>query len=165
MKFGVCTGLENVKFLQEAGFDYVEPTVLSVERLSNKEFDEVKTIVDHSPIKAEVCNCFIPGDMKLTGPNVDYKRIQDYLAKVAERLSQLGTELIVFGSGGARNIPIGFDKEKGMEQIEYFLRLTSDILRPYGITVVIEPLRLQECNIINLISDNPDCPLNLSQLS
>ncbi len=73
-----------------------------------------------------------------------------------EKLSkarEMGTQILVFGSGPAKNIPEGFPFQKGYEQIVNLLREISRPARECGITIVIEPLRKEECNIINTFEE------------
>ena len=69
------------------------------------------------------------------------------------RLSTLGVEVLVFGSGGARRVPDGFDRGQAWTQLVDFSRRAADAARPYKITVAIEPLRQQETNIINTAAE------------
>jgi sugar phosphate isomerase/epimerase len=60
-------------------------------------------------------------------------------------------EILVFGSGGARNVPDGFDRATADEQIVNFARMTADVARDNGVTVAIEPLNRGECNIVHTL--------------
>lgn len=149
MRFGVCCGPEHVFALQELGYDYVEPSLAGVVSLAERDFRETERMVADAPLKAEAFNCFLPGELKVVGPAVDWPRIRDYLACGMERASRLGGRLIVFGSGGARSIPDGFSREKARDQLAEFLGRASEAAGPYGLVIALEPLRRAECNIIN----------------
>jgi sugar phosphate isomerase/epimerase len=56
---------------------------------------------------------------------------------------------VVFGSGGARNVPDNFDRNEANAQLVRFLGIVGAVAEPLGITVVIEPLNRLESNIIN----------------
>ncbi len=64
-------------------------------------------------------------------------------------MQRLGTRVIVFGSGGARRVPDGFSRDEGFAQLVEFGKRIAPEARARGITMAIEPLRQQECNIIN----------------
>jgi D-psicose/D-tagatose/L-ribulose 3-epimerase len=96
-----------------------------------------------------VTNLFVPATIKLTGPDTNAEQQIDYVRKAFARLSRLGTEIVVFGSGGARRVPDGFDGEQAFEQLVDFGRRAADVGKGHGITIAIEPLRRQESNIIN----------------
>ena len=105
--------------------------------------------IETSGIRCEACNNFFPPNLRLTGDKVDMAKIERYLEIALSRAESLGAEVIVFGSGPARSVPEGFPKEKAWEQIVDLLRLISEIVEDSDITIVIEPLRREECNIIN----------------
>ncbi|MGI6705838.1 MAG: sugar phosphate isomerase/epimerase family protein [Clostridia bacterium] len=153
MRLGVCTSLEHIGLLEKSGYDYIELGLASLEALAEKDFRELRRRVENSSIKAEAFNGFFPANIRLVGDAVDRQKIQDYLDKMVERAAQLGGKIIVFGSGAARAVPEGFSKERAFEQLVDFLRLADPVAERYGITIAIEPLRVQECNIINTVRE------------
>jgi len=163
MRFGCCsnmvavqkngTGIEIIEQLREIGYDYIEMPLSSIMALTDKEYFQLKERVLNSGIKCEACNNFFPPDMRLTGPEVDMGKIKNYLEKAFERASELGVEIIVFGSGPAKYVPEGFSMERAWQQLVALLRITHDLVEPYGITIVIEPLRKYECNIVNTLRE------------
>ena len=72
-----------------------------------------------------------------------------YVRTAFTRLQKIGTTIVVFGSGGARRIPEGFDKAEAFKQLVDFGRRIAPEAQAHGITVAVEPLRQQESNIIN----------------
>jgi sugar phosphate isomerase/epimerase len=80
---------------------------------------------------------------------VDPAKQMAYVTGVLGRLKQLGVKMVVLGSGGARRVPDGFSKEEATAQLVDFCRRIAPVARDNGITIVIEPLRKQESNIIN----------------
>jgi D-psicose/D-tagatose/L-ribulose 3-epimerase len=72
-----------------------------------------------------------------------------YVKKAFARLTRLGTEIVVFGSGGARRVPEGFSKEAAFAQLVEFGKRIAPEARAHGLTIAIEPLRRDETNIIN----------------
>lgn len=153
MKLGVCTNPENLQQIQQAGYDYIEPALFQLEKLTDEAFEQVKISFKSASIQAEVFNCFIPGEIPVVGEAVNEGKIDRYLKRALYRASQLGAQVIVFGSGGARNIPEGFSRKKAMEQLTDFLTHVSDVLQSYDITVVIEPLNQKECNVLNSVKE------------
>jgi D-psicose/D-tagatose/L-ribulose 3-epimerase len=96
-----------------------------------------------------VTNLFLPAALKVTGPQTDRDQQMSYVKKAFARLSRLGTEIVVFGSGGARRVPDGFAKEAAFQQLVEFGKRIAPEARAHGITIAIEPLRHEETNIIN----------------
>jgi sugar phosphate isomerase/epimerase len=70
-----------------------------------------------------------------------------------ERIGELGGEIVVFGSGGARKAPDGFPMDEAREQFIEVVTLAGQIAGTYGITIAIEPLNVGETNIINSVKE------------
>lgn len=153
MKIGICTGVENIKKMEDIGFDYIEPSVVSIAKMSDEEFNAVMNLVDSSRIKCEVFNVLFPGNMRLTGPEVDEKSIEDYLKKAFPRVSRLGAKVVVFGSGGARKVPDGWSGEEAWNQLVRIARVAGDVAAEYGLTIAMEPLNTSETNILNSVEE------------
>ena len=155
MKFGVCAGLDRLEAVVEAGYDFIEPParrVLHPEE-GEQEFARMREIMERSPIQAEAFNLFIPGSLKVAGPEVDFKDLMEYAGLSIQRAVTLGGEVIVFGSGGARSVPQGFSHDEAKTQIARFLQETAKIASEWGINIAIEPLRKEESNIINSLPE------------
>lgn len=153
MKIGVCTGVENIKKMEDIGFDYIEPSVVSIAKMNDEEFNAAMNLVDGSNIKCEAFNVLFPGDIRLTGPEVDEGGIKDYLERAFARVSRLGAKVIVFGSGGARKIPDGWSREEAWKQLVRIARIAGDVAAEYGLTIAMEPLNTSETNILNSVEE------------
>ena len=70
-----------------------------------------------------------------------------------KRASLLGAETIVFGSGGARNVAEGYSRGKALDQIKRFAAMAAETGQRSGITMVIEPLAREYCNVINTVAE------------
>ena len=55
MRFGICTGLENVNRLAEAGYDYIELGVRSalIPESDETEFQKIREQAVRAPLKPE----------------------------------------------------------------------------------------------------------------
>lgn len=153
MKIGCCVAVKDFKFLLKTECDYIEANLSEVSALSETNFNELKDLVDDSPIKCESFNCLLTQDFIVIGNLNNQDKIREYLKKALSRASQLGGKIIVFGSGFSRNIPQGFSKESAEKQIVEFLKMASDIAFEYNLTFAIEPLRKEETNFINYLTD------------
>lgn len=163
MRFGCCgnmvakgadgTGIEIIEKIADYGFDYIELPLAQMMELSDQQFAELKERVSQSKINCETCNNFFPVNIKLTGPEIDKNKISSYYKSALSRAGELGVEYVVFGSGPAKNIPEGFPKEEGYQQIVDLLKEVAVVAKENNITIVIEPLRTQECNIINTFKE------------
>ncbi|MBQ3668385.1 MAG: sugar phosphate isomerase/epimerase [Clostridia bacterium] len=153
IKIGVCTSLNNIRKAELAGFEYMEAALNGIAAMSDEEFEKALSDVNRASIKVEACNCLLPGTLKVTGPEVNAQALHEYLEKAFTRAQRLGVKVVVFGSGAARRVPEGFDVPQAWRQIANFLRLLERHAADHDITVVIEPLRSGECNIINYVSE------------
>lgn len=154
MKIGCCAPIENAQAVADAGFDYQECTVVSLDpEGSEADFAAVLEKFKQSPVPVEAFNVFLPGDLAVVGPAVDWDRAKAYLQSALGRVSRIGADVVVFGSGKARSIPEGFARDKAEEQIRKFLHLAADAAEENGVTIVIEPLNKKESNIINSVAE------------
>ena len=98
-------------------------------------------------------NGFLPGSLKIIGPDVDMDKARDYVGTATRRAAQAGVETIVFGSGRAREIPDGFDADEAWRQLVIFTRMAAREAATRGVRIVVEPLRASDCNFINTVGE------------
>jgi len=157
MQFGLCTGIDGLAVAEKAGFDYIEPPVANL--MPDKpepEFQKNKAQALSGRIQARAFNCFIPGNLKVTGPDADLEALKAYVESAARRAASIGADVIVFGSGGARRVQDGFPVDDAMKQVQEFLRAIAPIAADARVTIAIEPLNRRECNIINSVNEGCD---------
>ena len=151
---GYCVGLKGLEVAKAAGFGYVELGVTEIVALSDAEFDAAAEQVKKVGIPTPNANLFLPATFRLTGPDaVSPDEQMGYVRKAFPRLQRLGVRILCFGSGGARRVPDGFSKEDAFAQLVAFGKRIAPEARAHGITIVIEPLRRQETNIINTTAE------------
>ncbi len=143
------TGVEHIERLAALGFDYVELPLAETAALSEADFQSLKARVHSSGLVCETMNNFFPKTIRLTGDGVDMDAVMCYVQKALDRAAALGAKIVVFGSGGAKNVPDGFPLDEGALQVVELLRRVAPLAKARGITVAIEPLRKAECNLIN----------------
>jgi sugar phosphate isomerase/epimerase len=153
VKVGYCTSVKNVEAAKAAGFDYVEVSATEVAALSDADFDATRARIKAAGMPTPAANLFVPQTIKVVGPGISVEQQTAHVKKVMSRLSTLGVEVLVFGSGGARRVPDGFAKDEAFKQLVDFSRRAADEAKPYDITIAIEPLRQQETNIINTAAE------------
>jgi sugar phosphate isomerase/epimerase len=149
VQVGYCTTLKNVSAAKAAGFDYVELSTTEIAALSDAEFERAAAEVANVGLPVPVTNVFLPATVKVTGPQIDTAQQMTYVARAFSRVSRLGVQVVVFGSGGARRVPDGFARDAAFLQLVEFGRRIAPLARSHGVTVAIEPLRREETNIIN----------------
>ncbi len=154
MRLGCCGVEDRLAAVEREGYDFIEPRALMLlPDRPESEFEPVRKQFQEAGIKAEAFNVFVPSELKITGDAVDFGALTNHVGIVMERASQLGTEIVVFGSGGARNVPEGFSRSKALEQVKVFAAMAAETARKSGITIVIEPLAREYCNMINSVTE------------
>jgi D-psicose/D-tagatose/L-ribulose 3-epimerase len=149
VKIGYCGPLKDIDAVKAAGFDYLEVRTSEVAALSDADYEKVAAKLQQVGLPVLSANLFLPADIKVTGPNIDKERQMEYVRGALDRVSRLGVRLVVFGSGGARQVPEGFSKQEAFQQLVDFGKRIAPEARSRNITIAIEPLRKQESNIIN----------------
>jgi len=114
--------------LSRAGYDFAEMTVQSLTRLSEEQFAEVRRAIGESALRVPAFNSFIPGSLKLTGPDASESEQDEYLDLALQRVKAVGGELIVFGSGAAL-CPRRFSGRAGARADQTFSRALRAICR------------------------------------
>lgn len=163
MKIGLCGsmvvkdlrlgGSEVAPFLAELGYDYIELSLSQLVELSSDDFFSVKRLLGAAGIPCESCNNFFPQHHRLTGPEVNLPVILSYARKAIGLAAELGASIVVFGSGQAKNVPDGFPKELAWQQLVSLCQALDPVAGANNVTIVLEPLRKAECNIVNIIAD------------
>lgn len=164
MLFGICVGgnLKTVAEMKEVGYDYFEgsvaPTLIPTKGEEDWKRQRDAVLAAGLPIRA--CNGFLPGTFRLTGPNASWDEPLAYAETACKRADEVGMAAIVFGSGGARNVPGDIcakkreDKpnvEKGIEQFTEFCGKLAERIAGCKVSVVIEPLCPNESNVVNYV--------------
>lgn len=163
MRFGCCgslvatgpdrTGAEMVERLAEYGYDYIELPLAEMMALNEAAFEALRARVDASGLRCEVCNNFFPASIRLTGPQTDPAAIREYYLRALDRAAELGAQVVVFGSAGAKRVPDGFSMERAWEQVLKITQGAGTEAARRGITIVIEPVRHPDCNILNTFAE------------
>jgi sugar phosphate isomerase/epimerase len=156
MRIGVCNSPEAIRPVD--GLDYFEATVGDVlcPREGEAKFAQRLSAVKACPLPLEAVNVLFPGDMRLTGPAADFAGAEAYIRTVCRRAGALGIKIVVFGSGGPRRYPEGFDKAKAFDQVVEHLKRWAPLAQQAGLAIVMEPLNLKETNVVNTVDEGAD---------
>jgi sugar phosphate isomerase/epimerase len=156
MELGVCADPKFGAALADAGFTFIELHVqnhlktVEDEAAFRAEWARIQT----SPLPAPVANCFVPGSLKITGPDADLGKLEAYVEIALARAATAGMDTIVFGSGGARRIPDGFDRSEAWKQLVAFGKLIGPIAEKNSVMIVVEPLNQRECNVLTTVGES-----------
>ncbi len=156
MQFGICAPPSMLESVAAAGYDYLEPSVVGMLQPEQPDMEVMPSLLARfgaSRLKPAAYNLLLPGDLKVAGPDTDTERQERYLEEAFRRAGQLGGQIAVFGSGGARRVPDGWPREDAYTQISAFLTRCGDAAHRHGMSVVIEPLNSSECNILNSVAE------------
>jgi sugar phosphate isomerase/epimerase len=154
MQIGCCCSLDQAEAVHAAGFDYLECTLVSLQPEADEAtFAPILARYQAAPLPVRTCNVFLPGDLKVVGPQVDQARLGRYVETALARAQQIGIRLAVFGSGTARMVPDGFARAQAEAQVVDFLQMVAEVAAATGITIAIEPLNRKESNILNSVGE------------
>jgi sugar phosphate isomerase/epimerase len=154
MQFGICMPMDRSAKLRDAGWDYLEALVhqLLQGTTPNEQWNG-RAIAAAAGLSIAAANQLLPGSMKVTGPAVDFERLQQYMRVITRRAAEIGIKTLVFGSGVARNVPEGFNRNEARRQILDFVKMSAPLCARHDLVLVAEPLNRGECNIINSLSE------------
>lgn len=140
------------KLVKKIGGDYSELNASAISAMDNDEYAELLRSVRNGEIVTYSCNGLVPYNVRITG-DINKALVREYVDKTFYRLRELGVSMLVFGSGGAKNVPDGFSMEKAWDQILDFGHFAAECADKNGQTVAVEPLCYKEANIVNTIED------------
>lgn len=155
-EIGIAQSLEYDSLLAASGYKYLVESVgklFSPINVTDEQFKKNILRIRQSKVQLYALNIFMPGDLKLVGPAVDEPAILTYCEKVFQRCQLANVHLIVWGSGGARRIPDGFDRAKSKEQFVSIARKVARLAKKYQIRLALENLNRTETNFINTAAE------------
>lgn len=154
MKLGICTSVDKAVEVKAAGWEYVEENVQGLlQGLVPDAQWQGKSRVRTGVLPVPAANSLVPASLKIVGRGVDREALRTYTTTVLHRAGQLGLEVLVFGSGAARNVPAGFDRTEARDQIVRFAKDCVGAAKMAGVTLVAEPLNKGECNVLNTVAE------------
>lgn len=158
---GVCTSYSNAALIKSFGYTFVEEGVgrfLIPDEKSGgdaqyaKNLDMLKSV--GVPVRSYTS--FFPGDLKSVGEELHHEAILQRTELALKRAKEVGSTNIVFGSGGSRRIPDGFDREKAKQQHIELSKKMAPLAEKYKITISIEPLNKSETNFVNSLAEGAE---------
>lgn len=148
MRFGVCTGLENLSLLERLGYDYIELSVTATMKHSEEELEQYRRELKSSKVKCEAFNILFPKSMDLIGGGTSEEELLEYLHRAMALIQSFGAKVAVFGSGKCRRCPEHMTYEEAYRRLVKVFRMTGEVAAQYGITIVVEPLSRKETNMV-----------------
>ncbi|MPR36025.1 sugar phosphate isomerase/epimerase family protein [Salmonirosea aquatica] len=155
LPLGVCATYDKVDLLKSLGFSFIEESVPAFLLPDGSEVQYEKNLralrTGQFPIRSYIY--FLPGKLKSVGPDVQHEAILERSELVFKRAKETGTKNIVYGSGGSRFIPDGFDRDKAKAQHIDLCRKLAPLAEQYKVALAIEPLNRGETNFINSLAE------------
>lgn len=156
LPLGVCTSYDKAELLKSWGYSFVEENVgrfLIPDKGGDEQYKvnlaQLRSI--QFPVRSYVS--FFPGDSKSVGKDIHHDAILQRADLAFQRAKECGSKNVVFGSGGSRRIPDGFDREQAKLQHIELSKKMAPLAEKYGITIAIEPLNRSETNFINSLAE------------
>ena len=159
MRFGVCIPYKEVTTLQNVPFDYLEENVqrFLIPEQPDEDFTVHLQAIRRLPVPVAAAKSLLPASLPIIATptqQVDTARLERYIHTTLRRAEQVGMRVIVFGSGTARMSPDGYDKTAAVQQVGAYLAEWSRWGKQHGVTIALEPLRYEETNILNTVSES-----------
>jgi sugar phosphate isomerase/epimerase len=156
---GIVQNIENDSLLQRYGYSYLVESVgklISPRTVTDDQFQSNVLKIKNLRVPMYAFNIFIPGELKTVGPDVNEAAVLTYVDKVFQRCQATGVSRIIWGSGGSRRVPDGFDRTKAKEQFVSIAKKIAEKASHYNITLALENLNSTETNFITTVEEALD---------
>lgn len=156
MRYAINTcDIDAIRDARDAGFDYVEVPVKEILRPGEPKsaFEDAAAKFRDAGLPVETHNIFLSGPLVCVGPEATHDAIEEFAATCFERMAELGSKTMVFGSGWARAIPEGWPRANAAEQFTALLARLGALAAGFGVELVVEPLARVECNFVNTVDE------------
>ncbi|NML39809.1 sugar phosphate isomerase/epimerase [Chitinophaga sp. G-6-1-13] len=152
---GITASVDSDSLASAAGFLYLEETVKRIlaPSVSEEAFAANLQKLQHARCRIQTCNLFIPGYLKLMGPEANEAWVLGYVDTVMQRAEKAGIGLIVLGSGEARKIPEGVDRQAAKQQFIRLARKMAGIAAKHNCLISMENLNATETNFVNTLAE------------
>lgn len=158
LPLGVCAEYKQAPLLRELGYSFVEERVnrFLIPDSGDAGYAQNRQELQASRFPIWSYIYFFPGNLKSVGPDLHHEAILARADLALQRAKECGSKNIVFGSGGSRAIPAGFDRDQAKAQHIELSRKMAPLAEKHGITLAIEPLNRGETNFINSLADGAE---------
>ncbi|GAB2543765.1 sugar phosphate isomerase/epimerase family protein [Spirosoma aerophilum] len=155
LPLGVCTTYDKADLLKRLGYTFVEESVghFLIPDEGDGQFGKNQLALKQEKVPVRSYIYFFPGKLKSVGPDIHHEAILERAELALRRAKECGSKNIVFGSGGSRFIPDGFDRDKAKAQHIALCQKMAPIAEKYGVTLAVEPLNRGETNFINSLAE------------
>ena len=152
-RLGWCGPIQKAGGIQAAGLDYIEAQLVPMQLENDVSFAEAKARVADAPLPVEAMSYLFPHDFRLYGAGADDARNRAYFDRAVAVLDQAKAQVVVLGSGWARNVPPGWTQDQTEQAFLQALEWCAKALEGSTAMLVIEPLNRKESNLVNSVAD------------
>ncbi|WP_128546317.1 sugar phosphate isomerase/epimerase family protein [Larkinella soli] len=158
LPLGVCTSYDKAALLKRLGFSFIEENVgrFLIPDSGNDQYEKNRQALQEQKLAVRSYVSFFPGKLKSVGPDLHHEAILERADLALGRAKACGSTNIVFGSGGSRAIPDGFDRDKAKAQHIELCKKMAPLAEKHGITLAVEPLNRGETNFINSLAEGAE---------
>jgi len=153
---GIIYEAEKDSLLYASGYRFLEESIgrsFSPLALDWNAFQQRLARLNETRCKVYACNLFVPGKLKLVGPEHDQQAVLNYVDTVMRRCKLAGVKVVVLGSGEARRVPPGFDSAMARRQFIEVSGKMALLAEKHGIVIAMENLNRSETNFGNTVLD------------
>lgn len=150
---GIFTDFYTLPEAAGLGFDFLEIPLNALAALPEADFREFADYAEAAGLNIAAASRMLPEDVNIVGPGVSATALHAYLQQALGRASRLGVKVVVLDAPASRAVPEGVEFAYAWRQLGNFLRLVQGHAKERGITVALEPVRKQDCNLLNLVSE------------
>lgn len=148
--------IEKCGYVLDIGYDASECGAGMLMSLTDEQFAALVRENNRRSLGLVAANSLIPPTLPICTDDADLGALRAYSEKLSCRLEQLGVKLAILGSGQARHIPDGMDKNEGYSRLSRFMNMFAEVAMPHGVRLAIEPLNRFECNVFNTVPESGD---------
>ena len=134
-----------------AGYEYVELAMQDVLPLSDTDFGTLAAELKRLNLPARSGYNPIPKELMLVGTNVDQAKLDKHVDRLLSRAAALKLDYIVLNSAASWKVPEGFPRDQAFAQLAGFCGHFADVAGKSGLTILIEPMRGTDSNMITNI--------------
>lgn len=152
---GWCIRANAETFAQakDAGFEHVELAMQDVLPLSDEDFVRLASRLRALNLRAlSGYNC-VPKELRLVGPEADLAKQAEHLALLITRASLLKLDYLILNAGAAWRMPDGMTRADALKQLRDFCRRFALVAGQRQMTVLLEPLRNSDTNLITTLAE------------
>ena len=154
MLIGYCVSpydRKQMEIIKNLGYDYAELGLAPLWEMAKEQREELKEFLAKIGLPCPLANCALPGGYSLVDGLPD--RLEQYANEAFAIAKEFGVSLLTIGSGSGRQFAEGQSRENALENYITAMKLLKEIADKNGITIAVEPLNKQECDLIYTMAE------------